>query len=540
LLSGLRTFSQVTGLPLGQIPTGTRELRLLMNTVSPALHNMTERRWGNVRSLVFKAVNLAEERCRADRQRHELSPQWAELLAPLPMKQVQIPLRPFARWCSAAGIEPHHVTQAVAGAYGHYLEEQSTRARPREAYCAMVRAWNKASELNDHWPPLKIVLDTQYDHYVLPWSTFPASFCDDVDAMIVDAMGVDLTASRTRRPIKAVTARNRRCLIRAFASGLVRAGRDPNSIERIADIVTIEAARAGLQFILDRLGGQTTVHVHQHAKLLCTLAKHWVGVPEDQLAELAALRARLKPQQHGMTAKNRDTLRYFEDPRFVEKFLRLPEAILRQYGREASRRQSAAVKVQIALAIEILIGAPVRVKNLHAIKVGENLIELGSGRNRRLHLYCPADEVKNAVELEFPLSAHAIRLLDLYMSEVRPLVLRASSPYLFPGAGEKPKGAALLSEQIANTVEEFIGVRLTAHQFRHLIGFIYLQENPGGHEVVRSLLGHKSIETTIQFYAGMETQRAIAHYDDYLSRRRAEVVRASARRGDRSPRRSAR
>ena len=202
LLSALRTFSRITGRPLGEIPTEMRELRQLKKTVSPALHNISRGRWANVCSLVFKAVELAEEGDRADRQRYELSPQWAELLAPLPMKQVQIPLRPFARWCSAAGIEPCDVTQAAAEAYGHYLEEQSTRARPREAYCAMIRAWNKASEFNDQWPPSKIVLDTRYEHYALPWSTFPASFRDDVDAMIVDAMGTDLTASRTRRPIK--------------------------------------------------------------------------------------------------------------------------------------------------------------------------------------------------------------------------------------------------------------------------------------------------------------------------------------------------
>ena len=47
-------------------------------------------------------------------------------------------------------------------------------------------------------------------------------------------------------------------------------------------------------------------------------------------------------------------------------------------------------------------------------------------------------------------------------------------------------------------------MRVRAHQFRHLAGFLYLQHNPGGHEVVRRLLGHESIETTLTFYAGME------------------------------------
>jgi integrase len=56
-------------------------------------------------------------------------------------------------------------------------------------------------------------------------------------------------------------------------------------------------------------------------------------------------------------------------------------------------------------------------------------------------------------------------------------------------------------------------VRITVHQFRHLAGYLYLRQVPGGHETIRALLGHKSIETTIRFYAGMETAAAARAYD---------------------------
>jgi integrase len=83
------------------------------------------------------------------------------------------------------------------------------------------------------------------------------------------------------------------------------------------------------------------------------------------------------------------------------------------------------------------------------------------------------------------------------------------------------------AQQTADLVEAEVGVRLTAHQFRHLAGFLYLKAHPGGHEVVRSLLGHKSIETTIRFYAGMEAAAAIRHYDRHIAKRRAEMVRGT-------------
>ena len=52
------------------------------------------------------------------------------------------------------------------------------------------------------------------------------------------------------------------------------------------------------------------------------------------------------------------------------------------------------------------------------------------------------------------------------------------------------------------------GRKLTPHQFRHIAAKIYLDRNPGGFELIRQLLGHKNLKTTIGFYAGINTKRA--------------------------------
>jgi hypothetical protein len=44
------------------------------------------------------------------------------------------------------------------------------------------------------------------------------------------------------------------------------------------------------------------------------------------------------------------------------------------------------------------------------------------------------------------------------------------------------------------------------------------------HEVVRHLLGHRSIATTIRFYAGMKTAAALRHYDAVVLERRQEAT----------------
>ena len=141
-----------------------------------------------------------------------------------------------------------------------------------------------------------------------------------------------------------------------------------------------------------------------------------------------------------------------------------------------------------------------------------------------MRLVLPAAEVKNNRDLEHPLPPWVVALLDLYLARARPLLQPPSpGPWLFPGAREgRPKTAHGLRQQVAAATEDELGLRLTPHQFRHACGLIYLIANPGGHEVVRHLLGHRSIATTVRFYAGMETPRPLRHYDAVILERRQE------------------
>jgi integrase len=157
------------------------------------------------------------------------------------------------------------------------------------------------------------------------------------------------------------------------------------------------------------------------------------------------------------------------------------------------------------------------------------------GKRETLHLVFPANEVKNDTDLEFRLPPGVITILKVYLAEARPLLANLGNDYLFPGEGQRHKGSGLLSKQIARTMLRAVGVRATGHQFRHLVGYIYLLDNPGGHEVVRRFLGHKSIETTIRFYAGMEQETAIKHLDQVLEARRQRLVRRPSTQKNLSP-----
>jgi integrase len=325
------------------------------------------------------------------------------------------------------------------------------------------------------------------------------------------------------RPIRPISAKAREIHLRALASAIVASGRDASSLKSIADLVGIDAVAAALEHILDRLGGKNSVHVHQIAKITCTLARRWVKVPKSHQEQLETIRKNLDPGRHGMTEKNRATLRMFEDPDVVARFDSLPSRVWSRAQAPEDLKVAGAVRLQTAFAVELLTIAPVRIGNLASINIDRHIIDRGHGRHRSVHLFFSRGEVKNGAELEFQLPSSTIALLDRYLRDVRPRLLRAQSPWLFPGEGVDHKCTTLLGDQIADLIETEVGVRVTAHQFRHLAGYLFLKANSGAHEIVRRLLGHRSIATTLNFYAGMEAAEAVRHFDRHVEQRRSQA-----------------
>jgi site-specific recombinase XerD len=168
----------------------------------------------------------------------------------------------------------------------------------------------------------------------------------------------------------------------------------------------------------------------------------------------------------------------------------------------------AAVTAQIAVAIAILSAAPVRLTNLISIELEKNLIKPG-GPTSPFWLTFPHYDVKNRVNLDFTFGEDLTRLIDEYIHDFRPTLLRRSNAScLFPGVAGEPKTANMFSTQITERIQKATGVRVTVHQFRHACAAIYLKHRPGEYEVVRRLLGHRNVQTTINFYCGLETTQA--------------------------------
>jgi hypothetical protein len=132
---------------------------------------------------------------------------------------------------------------------------------------------------------------------------------------------------------------------------------------------------------------------------------------------------------------------------------------------DGSRSSRPSPFAQLAVAIAILSVAPVRLANLTAIRLGTNLIK-PNGPDSNYWLVFPDYDVKNRVPLEYPLEQYLTRLLDEYVHDFRPVLLRGrNDDWLFPGEFGGAKHEVCLSSQITKRIYNATGLRMTVHHF---------------------------------------------------------------------------
>jgi integrase len=244
--------------------------------------------------------------------------------------------------------------------------------------------------------------------------------------------------------------------------------------------------------------------------------------------------SRVTPGRRGMTDKNRKRLRPLDDPQKVAEFLGLPQRIRGSVEKDRRAPHLKAIDAQIAAAIALLQAAPIRRKNLANLDINKHLLE----RGKRLYLVVDGSDVKNEEPIDFELPAHTVEIVSWYVREYRQHLLRTPSDALFPGKGGKSKHPNTLSAQISETVKRFTGMDFNTHLFRHAGGKIFLDARPGQYEVMRRVLGHRSITTTTSIYAGAETRSAGTHFAAVIAERQRDLARRSAKSPDGKQRKS--
>lgn len=217
--------------------------------------------------------------------------------------------------------------------------------------------------------------------------------------------------------------------------------------------------------------------------------------------------------------KNRKLIRQIAQSGIWREVIRLPQRLIAEAKSNLKKKpHRAAVTAQLAIAILILIRAPVRMQNLASIQIGLNLVKPG-GPETPYMLVFPDYDVKNGVPLEFAFDETTTAIIYEYIRQFRSQLMRGfNHDYVFAGGSQRgPKATKTLSEQISERLWKELGLEITPHQFRHAAAYIMLKADPGNYELVRRVLGHRNIATTQNFYIGLETLEATRLFSEMLS-----------------------
>ena len=249
------------------------------------------------------------------------------------------------------------------------------------------------------------------------------------------------------------------------------------------------------------------------ASVLLAIARHHLQLPPKEIDAIQSIKKRALKPYTGMTAKNRARLAQIDAPRHRAALYNLPFVLMKRAKSNPTSPRSRLAAMR-AVAMAILMAAPIRIRNLAALDIERHLLIEGTGKHRRYAIWIEGSEVKNGVPLELNLGPEVSELLAGYLDGFRHQRGARSGTALFPDGSGASRLPCNLGQDIASTIRRETGLEINPHLFRHLAAKLYLERNPGDYETVRRLLGHKKLDTTLNAYASFDNRRAQGRYHD--------------------------
>ncbi len=521
LVSALNATSVWLGRPLDLIPAAAGFLRQAFKHVHPMRIGVDQRRLSNVRSLVKAACTAAGIPMKVVPYMAPLSDEWRRLHELVETDRYRrTALGRLFRFCSAQGIGPTELDDAVMSRFHEALEAESLTKDPRTSHQTACRTWNACSEIYGQlgWPRITLAVPRYEDRlYGLSHDDLPPKLRADLERYLAYLAGDDPfdapPRAFRRRSIQSVSGHLRRYLAALNSQGV-----DLHALDGLPAAVTREMFERGMRWFWQRNGKTTSKNIGEIAwSIRCYAVRHLKADAETEAFYRNAM-AKLRVAEQGLSAKNRDAMAQFDDPTHVRRLLRLPFVLMEKAEAmrgtvdTGTKRHEARLLAEAAIAVEILIFAPMRIANLVSIRLDRHVGFVDG----RIRLVFERDEVKNDQRLEFLLPEQTSRRIRSFIEHWRPLFGGEANPYLFRGKRMNAKDVTAFRRQISNAVERHTGLRLTPHQFRHMAAKLLLDAKPGHYEVVRKVLGHKALTTTYAHYAGAETQAALGLYDHVI------------------------
>ncbi len=501
----------------------TAALRQRLADIRPAAHGLTGKSWTNLRSAFAAGLALAGVIDALPRGAARANPSWNALTGRLTGPRLANGLAAFQNWCALLEIAPAAVDEEAVERFYLWLQTRTLYPKPRDLVRRTPLLWNEAQERVPGWPRTRLrPRSFRKPRQHLHWSELAPSLVADADAYLALRHKPDVFAAEgsvPRRPLADSTLRQQREHLRITASLVARQQGGADQVQQLADLVTDKAFKVVLRHFYERAEGKSNAFAISIAKTLIDVARFHVGVSPDHLAELKRLAAKLPAVPLDLTEKNKALLADLDSEHLRAALYRLSEELLAEVSRKLDAPRLPLVLAQVAIAVDILLVAPLRPQNLCRLNWQRHFAEPNGPRGRLL-IHIPAAETKTRKrELIFELPPDVAQRLRWYRKHVLPR--RGADPNgdLFVVEGGKPKAQATLSQQVSEILAARVGLKMTIHQFRHVAAVSYLDQHPEDFETVRELLGHAWSKTT-RIYAGNGSKRASRAFGDFVAAQR--------------------
>ena len=520
----IRRVAEWLDRPLETLPARLTALRQPVARLNAARLGVTPKTLSNHKSNLKAALNHLSDQGLTLARGVELESEWRVLMDGIDDHWARRRMHALFRYASGCGLAPEDMNDDVLAAFFQHRTETTFHKVTPCLRREIARAWNKCVDTIEGFPSRKLTVEELKPRFQGPeWEAFPQDFRDEVEAYLAALRKTHHSINGRRwKGSKPSSIATRRREIQAASRKLVHLGQPIESFRTLRDMLGPEIVRKLLDAYWEENGERPKNYVIDLAWKLCSIARHTDSLSMEELGQLDDMREALDEyRKPGLTEKNLAVVRAVMAGNVWTKVVQLPDQLMADARKlKATSPMKAAVRAQVAVAIRILTFAPVRIGNLTNISLETNLIR-PDGLDGPYWLEFPSYDVKNGTDLTYPFTMEVTKFIDIYIHEFRPLLLRGSNTrLLFPGGNGdgEAKRTNTLSEQIAGLTDREIGLRITAHQFRHAAAAIILKDQPGNYELVRRILGHTNVQTSVNSYIGLETLESSKQFGEMIEK----------------------
>ena len=221
----LKRIAEALDKPVAVIPARLGAIRAVLMQLHHEPLGVTAKTLSNHRANVKAALVWLGKEKAIPRHGAPLTPRWGPLKHQMmPDRSARSRLSPLMRYCSALGVDPEAVDEAVMDGFMAYRATATIRPADQIARRKLVRAWNSKIGKIDGWPSRQLIVPPVKSAGPA-WEDFPDGLRQDIEQYLNQLARVRRSRTGQRLPpCKASTIRMRRLELAAAVRMAVKLG----------------------------------------------------------------------------------------------------------------------------------------------------------------------------------------------------------------------------------------------------------------------------------------------------------------------------